>query len=189
MDHLIENINRIKTIMNIRENKQVYPYGCVMLYFDESDVNNLHSEINPQDLYTEGDGFGIEESPHCTLLYGLHDDEIDIEDIQEVLDNHTYSTLKAHNLSVFERPNYDVLKYDIKGKSLKETNDELKEFPYTSEFPSYHPHMTIAYLKPGRGREYVNELSKKYDEMLVTPQYAIYSDPKGGKYKLPIQVK
>lgn len=188
MNHLIENINRIKLIMNLNENKQVYPYGCVMLYFDDSDINNIHSKINPEDLYIEGSGYGIESEPHCTLLYGLHDDEIEIEDIQKVLDNHTFTTCKAHNLSCFENPKYDVLKYDIKGDSLHETNEELKEFPYTTEYPNYHPHMTIAYLKPGKGKEYINKLSEEHKEMFIAPQYAVYSDTKGGKHKLPIRI-
>lgn len=188
MKHLLENIKRIKSIMNLSENKQTYPYGCVMLYFNDSNISNIHAEINSEDLYTEGEGYGIESEPHCTLLYGLHDDKVELKEIQKVLDNNTFNTCRAYNLSFFENPKYDVLKYDIQGISLHKTNEELKQFPYTSEFPNYHPHMTIAYLKPGKAKEYIGKLSDEYKEMYLTPQYAVYSDSKGGKNIIPIKV-
>ena len=140
--------------MGINENKQSYPYSCVMLYFNPDAVKDLHSKIDPEDLYTEEDGYGLEPESHCTLLYGLHDNEVTPEQIEDVLGNKTFTTCKAHNLSCFNNPKYDVLKYDIEGDSLFDTNEELKQFPFTSDYPDYHPHMTVAYLKPGTGKKY-----------------------------------
>jgi 2'-5' RNA ligase len=171
----------------ITEEKQTYDYGCAMLYFNFPEMNKIHDAINPNDVYTqEGDrSFGFETEPHCTLLYGLHEG-VTTEDVEKVLDKYTYYTCKAHNASLFENPEYDVLKFDIKGDNLHETNADLQQYPFTSNFPDYHPHMTIAYLKPGSGKRYVQML--KGVEFDLAPQYAVYSKPNGDKDKINIRI-
>jgi len=171
----------------ITEEKQTYDFGCVMLYFNFPEMNKIHDAINPDDVYVqEGDrSFGLENEPHCTLLYGLHEG-VSTENIKEVLDKHTYSTVKAHNASLFENPDYDVLKFDVKGDNLHETNSDLQQYPFTSNFPNYHPHMTIAYLKPGTGEKYTKML--KGQEFDLLPQYAVYSKPEGDQDKININV-
>jgi 2'-5' RNA ligase len=178
----------IKLLDLLKEGKQTYDYGCVMLYFSFPNIEKIHDAINPKDVYTqEGDRtFGYEDEPHCTLLYGLHE-EVTTEDVKNVLNNYTYKPLKAYNASLFENPDYDVLKFDIKGDNLHETNTDLKQHPFTSDYPDYHPHMTIAYLKPGTGKRYVKML-KEYEYELI-PQHAIYSKPDGDKDKIKIKVK
>ena len=170
----------------IVEEKQTYDYGCAMLYFTFPEMNNIHNDINHDDVYIqEGDRtFGLEDEPHCTLLYGLHEG-VTTEDVKKVLDNYTYTPLKAHNASLFENPDYDVLKFDIKGENLHETNADLQQHPFTSNFPDYHPHMTVAYLKPGTGKKYVKALDGlEYD---LIPQYAVYSKPNGDQDKINIK--
>lgn len=172
----------------ILEDKQTFSFGCAMLYFDLPEMEDIHKIISPDDIYTqEGDrSYGLEDEPHCTLLYGLHE-EVTTENIKEILDKYTYSTIIAHNASLFENPDYDVLKFDIKGDNLHETNEDLKEFPHTSDYPDYHPHMTIAYLKPGTGKTYVEELKDK--EFQLLPQYAVYSKSNGDQDKIKINIK
>ena len=171
----------------ITEEKQTYDYGCAMLYFNFPEMNKIHDAINNEDVYTqEGDrSFGLEDEPHCTLLYGLHEG-VTTEDVTKVLDNYTYNTCKAYNASLFENSEYDVLKFDIKGDNLNETNADLQQYPFTSNFPDYHPHMTIAYLKPGTGKRYTKML--KGVEFDLAPQYAVYSKPSGDKDKINIKI-
>lgn len=171
----------------ITEEKQTYDYGCAMLYFHFPEMNKIHNAIHPDHVYTqEGDrSFGLETEPHCTLLYGLHEG-VTTENVEKVLDKYTYYTCKAYNASLFENPDYDVLKFDIKGDNLHETNKDLQQYPFTSNFPDYHPHMTIAYLKPGTGKRYVKML--KGFEYNLAPQYAVYSKPNGDKDKINIKV-
>lgn len=187
---LTEQLSRIKSMMKINENTDKYPYACAMLYFNEGVTNELHNQINKDDLYESDEmgGYGIETEPHCTLLYGLHDNEVTPEQIMDVLSKYTYTTCKAHNLSCFENPMYDVLKYDIQGDNLSETNEELKQFPFTTDYPDYHPHMTIAYLKPGKGKEYIQKFSDKHKELAMVPQHAVYSRTDGTKLKIPVKV-
>jgi hypothetical protein len=55
----------------------------------------------------------------------------------------------VYSLPEFENELYDVLKFDVKReKSLFDCNKDLMKFPHTTDYPDYHPHLTISYLKP-----------------------------------------
>ena len=186
----------IKLTDLIKENSQsTYNYGCVMLYFDFPEIEKIHKLISPSDVYTEdGDKtFGLEDEPHTTLLYGLHE-EVMLEDVTEVLDKFTFGDLKSYNPSLFENEKYDVLKYDVVypikgGAFLHKANNELKKLPHTTSFPKYHPHLTIGYLKKGEGQKYVNMLNKAgLTEFRLTPQYGVYSKPNGSKTKIELNL-
>lgn len=179
-------------LLNESKDKK-HEYGCVMLFFKFHELFKIQDGINPKDIYEdpEDDSYGLEDEPHCTLLYGLHEG-VQIEDIKSVLDNHTYSTIKASNISLFENPKYDVLKFDVRyptkeGAFLHKTNKDLKQFPYTNEYPDYHPHITIGYLKPGEGKKYVEMFKEQEYDLL--PQYAVYSQTNGDQDKIKIKLK
>lgn len=163
-----------------------FDYGCVMLYFNFPDMYNIHNKINSDDLYTEeeDDSYGLEDEPHVTLLYGLHD-EVETEDVVNILEQYEFDELNIHNPSIFKNDEYDVLKYDVIGENLHEINEQLRKFPHTNQYNEYHPHMTVAYLKKGKGKKYADML-KKYEDFWVTPIYAVYSRTNGDKVKIKI---
>jgi len=182
-------MDKIKTIlseMGLLNEQQKFTYGCVMLYFTFNEMDDIHDLIDSNDLYEEdGEDYGFETEPHVTLLLGLHK-EVSTSTVEDVLDGYTFYTCKAHNASLFENEKYDVLKFDIEGDNLHEVNYKLKKHPHTSDFPDYHPHMTIAYLKPGKGKKYVEKLKGK--DYWMAPQYAVYSKPNGTKDKISIHI-
>lgn len=182
-----EEINYIKKQMNIMTEQHKHEYGCAMLFFDFPDMVDIHDIIDSNDVYEEdGEDYGLETEPHTTLLFGLHEG-IPTSDIESVLKDFTFEDCIAHNASIFENEKYDVLKFDVKGKNLKEANDKLKEFPYTSDYPEYHPHMTIAYITPGNGEKYCKILKdRKYS---LSPKYAVYSKTDGTKDKITVKIK
>ena len=161
-----------------------YEYGCAMLYFDFPMIYKIQDAINPDDVYEEedDDSYGFETESHVTLLFGLHKEVTD-DEVKGVLNKFTFAPIKLTKLSIFDNPKYDVLKFDIAdnggGHILYEVNKELKKFPFTSDFPDYHPHMTVAYLKPDTGNKWVKKL--KIQEFTLTPKYAMYSKPNKGK--------
>ena len=167
-----------------------YEYGCAMLYFDFPMMNKIQDAIDPSDVYEEedDDSFGFETEPHVTLLFGLHKEVTD-EEVKSVIDKFRFAPIKLTKLSRFDNPDYDVLKFDIAddggGHVLYEVNKELKKFPFTSNFPDYHPHMTVAYLMSGTGEKWVKKLN--VDEATLTPKYALYSKPNKEKTKIEIE--
>jgi 2'-5' RNA ligase len=161
-----------------------YEYGCVMLYLD-FDESNLTSVIADKDLYDDDSGkYGTEDEPHVTLLYGLHSN-VTPQIIQQILDRIHFGDIRLTNPSLFENSEYDVLKFDAAGEGLQIANQTFSKLPNSNEYPDYHPHMTVAYLKKGKGQFYVNKfMNLQYN---VTPVFAIYSVPSGKKFKIKIK--
>ena len=176
-----------KRIMAEKAN-DTYDYGCAMLYFDFPEINKVHDTINTKHLYEEEQDrtYGIEDEPHTTLLYGLHS-EVSPKAIKNVLDSFTFGECTIGNASLFENEKYDVLKFDVSGPNLHEVNKLLTKYPHTTSYPDYHPHLTIAYLQPGMGKQYVDML--RGQEYQLVPTHAIYSKPDGDKIKIGIKVK
>jgi 2'-5' RNA ligase len=189
MNKLHEFLQNTKKLMGLTEEvqkKSKYEYGCAMLYLNFDEMNELHRHIDKDDVYVnpEDPSFGLETEPHVTLLFGLHP-EVTTEIVNNIVGDYTFSTVKAHNASLFENELFDVLKFDIEADSLHQCNSDLATLPHTSKF-SYHPHMTVAYLKPGRGKKYVEVLQGK--EYWLSPSHGIYSHPDGGKTKIPVRI-
>jgi len=188
--YVINQKKRTKLLNILKEiSTQQHSYGAVMLFFNFEEMGELHSQIEEEDIYLdeEDKSFGLEDEPHCTLLYGLHEG-VTLKQVEQVLDEYTFYTVKAYNISLFENDKYDVLKFDIEGDNLHEVNKDLKQFPYTTDYPNYHPHMTIGYLKKGKGKKYVKKFKEKYKEIWSAPQYCVYSQPNGEKNKISIKI-
>jgi hypothetical protein len=160
-------------------------FNAAMLYFDFPAMATLHQAIRPEDIYTveSNEGYGLEEEPHCTLLYGLHP-EVSVDQVTSKLDGIKFGECKAYNLSLFENDKYDVLKFDMEGDNLHNANKALTELPYTTDYPDYMPHMTVAYLKPGKGSEYLRILNSQ--EHSLKPLHIVYGMSDGTKQKIDL---
>jgi hypothetical protein len=166
----------------IKENKSdTFEYGCAMVYFDFPEMQNLHGQIDQADIYTEeGDrSYGLEDEPHTTLLFGLHSNEIDDETVMSICKSRPIGELTLSNPSLFENKDYDVLKFDVENPVILEINADLSKLPHTTNFPDYHPHATIGYLKKGMGQKYVDLFSSQ--EYKVMPSSIVYSKPDGSR--------
>ena len=167
-----------KNWLNEQKEKEEVTYGCVMLGTNMRDWEDIHTGgIDHKDVYRKplDDSFGLEEDPHMTVLYGIHEDQVDPEIIMNVIENNMEEvTVTITNISIFETEEYDVVKYDIPvtEQILKYREMFADNFENTQTFPEYHPHMTIAYVKPGEGEKYVSDLDEPFE---VTFSKAIYS--------------
>jgi 2'-5' RNA ligase len=179
-----------------KDTEKIYEYGCAMLYFDFPEMDEFHSQIDENDIYSE-DGHGLETEPHTTLLYGFHADEIeDDNEIIETITEEEIPELELYNVSIFENDDYDVLKFDVRQKMDEYDKDEdilykinkklTDKFPYSSDYPDYHPHATIGYLKKGEAGKYVEKFKDKIYS--VIPKEIVYSKPtEDGKDKTQIK--
>lgn len=170
-------------------NEQVkYDYGCVMLEFDIPNWKSFHKEIDKDDIYDEK-GYGLEKEPHVTLLFGVYD-AVSVEDVKKTVEFLDKIYIQIKDLTIFSSSNniYDVLKFDVMSDNLYGINISLKNMlPHTESEFSYKPHMTVAYIKAGRGVKYVKTLDKP---IILKAKRIVYSKPtKNKKDKETIVIK
>jgi 2'-5' RNA ligase len=163
-------------------------YGCLMVFLDvkKSDWDNMQNLIDEDDLYEpKGEtGFGKEKEPHVTILYGFHTDVLDA-DIDKEAKKIKSPDITFGKISAFSNEKFDVLKFDVESDDLHDLNKKFAEFPHTNDYPTYHPHCTIAYLKPKMADKYIKKLSDSKD-MEIKVEKIVYSKADSTKksYKL-----
>lgn len=152
-------------------------YGCVMMDADIKNWEQFHlSGIEEDDIYLKpyDDSYGLEETPHVTIVYGIHEDEVDPQRMADLIEHYMKPlTVTIKEIGIFEGKEYDVVKYNVPVTGqLQGYRDIFMQIPNTQNFPEYHPHMTIAYVKPGTGKKYKTELR---DPFGVTFTKGVYS--------------
>lgn len=174
----MEKFISFKNWLNEQKEEKEPTYGCVMMGAKMPDWKDKHtSGIDPADVYIKqyDDSYGIEDKPHVTIVYGIHEDEIDPEVIMDIIENDMKPvTVMIKEISIFENDEYDVVKYDVPvtKQILKYRNMFLDNFENTQSFPDFHPHMTLAYVKTGKGKKYVSKLDEPFE---ITFNKGIYS--------------
>lgn len=170
-----------KFLLFLEKDSTMYEYGCLMVHLNIPNWYDFLSKINPNELYqTENDRYGLETEPHCTILYGIHSDvnDQDVIDLFSGLKKSDFD-LKIDGVDCFYNQEYDVLKLNVQSEKLHELNGLCKSLPYTSQYPDYKPHITLAYLQKGSGAKYVDPTFKtKFDN---TIDKIVYSKPNGEK--------
>jgi 2'-5' RNA ligase len=127
----------------------------------KNSLKEIQSVIKEEDLYDE-EGYGLETEPHITVLYGIHEQDPKIVKKELDLAPVKYSLTK---LSLFENEKYDVLKCSVDSKDLKKLNKQCCDrLEFTNDYPDYIPHLTIAYLNSGKGKEYVKMKSDSFSK-------------------------
>jgi len=100
------------TELNEKKQEPIYKHGCVMMYFDISNwKKDILSIIDKDDVYDK-EGYGYENDPHITILYGFLP-SIEETDIKERLNGIPKPVIELKNISIFQGTEYDVVKFDI----------------------------------------------------------------------------
>lgn len=175
----ILSFDEFKAVLE-KSKSQSYNSGCLMGYFNTG-FND--PKIKEDDLYNnEENEYGLEIEPHVTVLYGLHDDEIDENEIIKLFTLIDGPEVTTNKITLFNNEKFDVVKWDIDSEDLTLLNKMVTSmFPYTSSFPDYHAHCTIAYCLPGKGKEYTKEYKKDLKKKI---DYWVYSKANGKKIKI-----
>lgn len=94
--------------------------------------------------------YGLEKSPHVTLLYGLVN-ENDFFPVRRNFANMDAPTFKIGKISSFRNPDkpYDVILLEIDSPTFHEINKYLRTLKNENTYPEYKPHMTLGYVKKG----------------------------------------
>jgi len=152
--------------------EHLYEYGCVMLPVND-DISAIvrywcKKNINTDDLYiNEDEGIeGFEDSPHVTVKYGIV--ENDISKISDIIEGYDPITIKCGNVEIFDtNPKFDVVKIHITGDKLQKLHDMLSEKNDGDSFPEYKPHLTLAYVQKGKGKNLIdNDFFDKLEDTI-----------------------
>jgi 2'-5' RNA ligase len=178
-DTWVPNVSAVKKEMQSINEKGYYSFGSTQFNMPVEvafPALYMGAMIDPEDLHANG----VELEPHITLQYGLRDDSD--HSIKWICDNHAPVRADFGRLSLFENnPDFDVLKLDVEGDSLRSMNELIRwDIPHTDKWDQYNPHLTIAYLKKGMGRKYLDIDNPLQDSSVVLDELC-YSKTTGEK--------
>ncbi len=153
----------------------------VEIYGRAADIaRKMQAAIQPSDLGEEGK----ESDLHVTAKYGLHFQTPSAR-LHQVLKSFGPVTITLGKTSLFENKDADVLKVDVDSPDLHKLNRLIsKTLPTKDTHPKYIPHLTLAYLKPGRGKKYAGEKGLAGQRLTFTS--LLFSGRKGHKETLPL---
>lgn len=123
---------------------------------------------------------GREDELHVTVLYGLHTNDPD--DVAKVIESFKPFQIRFGAISKFAAEKYDVIKIEVSGDKLEEMNEALKKLPYTSDFPKYQGHCTLAYVKPGSCDHLLP--NDAFKDMIVDVADVVFSPADGPKKRI-----
>lgn len=131
-----------------------------------------------------GDSEGA--APHVTVKYGLH--TTDVEEVRKVLADEPPITVTLGATSFFpgsESGNGDVVKIDVDSPDMHRLNAKIAEALKTTDtHPTYTPHVTVAYVKEGKGQQYSGDETLK--GRTITLDSIRFSTKDGKIFEIPL---
>lgn len=173
-----------------------FNYGCLMWRFPIANWNEVLNLIAKEDIYSQP-GYGLEQDPHITLLYGFVQPARDVERkilaqrIKQSTSNWSSLHVYSYNIDCFDTAEeYDVLKFNISYQpQLWSYRSQLENnFKYETSYPDYKPHATIAYLNKGQATKYMGQLNQPLRVKLNHLDYS-YPDSSSDKQLLSWSIK
>lgn len=128
--------------------------------------------------------FGREDEIHITILYGLHSDKPD--QVKELVKEAGPINVRLGKVMVFSNPQkFDVVVIKVISKDLERLNKKLAEnVTYTNRYGEYNPHLTIAYVKKGKGWKH-GGLDRWVGKKLSV-DHIVFSSKEGFKEKISL---
>jgi len=166
----------------INESSQTtYEYASTHVSFNSVSKKSFLDFINsiPKEELDEQEG-GAELDSHVTILYGIKEPaKTAIPKIKEMLKNVKQIKVTLGKITVFENPDFDVLKVDVNSPDLTKINTLFRDnLEYHSDYPDYKPHLTLCFLKKGMGKKYVGD--KRFEGKEFLFHSIVFSDKRSG---------
>lgn len=173
---------------SLQKSQEEYDYKSTQLDLPDDIAEKIKSfckDIPDKFIYTNDDGLGREDNIHCTVLYGLSN-KTTTNQIKSLCEDVSPIELKLGKVSMFENDEYDVLKIDVESESLNELNKKISDNVKApgNDYPTYKPHITIAYMQKGTAGKYVGNDSFK--GMTCSIDDLCFSNKKGEKTIIPL---
>ena len=144
------------------------------------------AHVHDDDLFvTQTDPtFGREDEIHTTVLYGLNDSDPNL--IQSILEKEGPLHVRLGQVIVFTGPyDFDVVVIEVISEDLRRLNEKLRSrVAHFTPYTVYNPHITIAYVKEGRGWRHWGH--REWFGLDFMANEVVFSSKDGMKYRLPI---
>lgn len=164
--------------------------GCVMAELGPLDLLHYAPEIekdlyvspNPDHSWIKGDV--ASGGAHVTLLYGLLRPAYEYGDLIEhmvadVLPKYVVWGRVGYFESPFPDEPYACIRVEIeKTEALVRTNDRLRYLPHVETFPEWVPHVTLAYVKKGTEKKWVEILTARLEGTRSTIESLNFGSPR-----------
>jgi len=166
-------MSRIHRVIKAFINKEaVHKFGCLYAPLPRALADNIYAwgrdNISDGDLFfpREGDG-GREQNLHVTVKYGIHiNDPMEIQQFLSANPVTLIATLGA--ITTFDQKDHQVVKIDVNSRNLSRLNQMVSSsFEVTDTYPEYIPHVTIAYVKSGRGSRFIGREDFKGERVVL----------------------
>jgi len=168
-----------------------HSYGCLMAVLPDDVAREITAwasrHIDPNHL---GKG-GLEDRPHVTIKYGFEGDDPEVaEALRKIMAAHGPIWVGLGNFSTFDdRGDGDVLFLKVDSPQLHVLNRFVSErFPCKDSFPTYTPHVTVAYLNPKFTDSYARLERLPFQRRAVLVTEAEYSDKENNSTRIPLTV-
>ena len=111
-------------------------------------INFANKVIDPACLSDPDDGKGIVTDPHISVLTDMHSAILTSEQ-KEFISKLPEFRIDFGDINFFKNEKVDVIKIDIISEKLNYIHYQLRSiFPNSYKFDEYHPHCTLAFVKP-----------------------------------------
>ena len=172
-----------------------HKFGCVLATFDIGDQQRFQEwyryNIRPDELHSEE---GDKGDFHITVKYGLHGG-VKPEDVVKALGKYTkgFAEVTLGKISVFpseevKEDNYDVVIVEVHSPDLHELNKMIASgVKCTDTYPEYKPHVTLAYMKPGKGKKFLHDRSFSGKKFIF--RYLDYTDKEDRTARIHLGVR
>lgn len=137
--------------------KQSYQYSSAQINLPEPLAGEIiawgKKHIPEEEIFHDpsNESFGRETEMHVTILYGIHNESP--KEITQILRNVEPFQIQLGTIGVFTNSNkFDVVKVNVQCDKLHRLNTRFQlRLPFTNMYNVYQPHVTIAYVKKGKG--------------------------------------
>jgi len=168
----------------------VYSYSSTQIYLPDDLADRIihwgSQRIANNALYTDPNdpSFGRENEIHTTILYGIHSD--DPTRVQALIQTLCPFTCKLSTVSLFKtNAKFDVVKIDVKCPELHVLHSLLSSnLEVTNCYPIYRPHVTVAYVLPGKADSLAGD--RHFAGVGFRVAGIVFSSRNGRKTVLPI---
>lgn len=140
---------------------------------------------------------GRELDPHVTIKWGFKSDR-SLPIIRKIFSETAPFEITVGPCGIFPGKEYDVIKFGVRAATLNALHAQLSKLPNDETPRAYQPHLTVAYVKPGRGQKFIGKsLFSVFPDLDQTfkPTFGIYKGPGDDRDKdrvvelLPMRVK